>query len=289
VFWFAEVLLDADVTEAEIVPTLAFAPLASGLWTIRDRERREQESRSLVGKYPAFELVGMKDGVPVLRMKPATIEVQRYEGSDLVRAVLVRVLSRSARADATADLYRDVCEREGLAVHGSSPGTISWDFDKMHLAVSVGPREEIAASRVGLLAEYPQVRRFSFPMPSVVAAILGALLGHGQKKNQMFAALLSDLGRSTPMTPEVLVRACVLWHLRGGRGDRRVGRSEQTAEIINTFLLQPAGRELITVSRDAAVWRDATKVSRRFDLARYLMQETRDRDNLFSKRLSTTP
>ena len=124
-FWFAEVLLEADVTEAEIVPTLAFAPTARGLWDVLAGERRAREARVLVGRYPAFDLVGVEGGVPILRMKPATAEAVRYEGSSLVRGVRLRVLSRFARPDATAQLYRAVCEREGLPVHKTSPGAIS--------------------------------------------------------------------------------------------------------------------------------------------------------------------
>lgn len=288
-FWFADVLLEADVTEAEIVPTLAFASVARGLRTIFDMERCAQEVRSLVAKHTAFELVGIKEGVPILRMRPAVAEPLMYEGSSLARSVRIRVLSRAARPEAMVELYRDVCARENLPVHESSPGSISWDFDRMHLVVDVGPREVISPTRLESFTAYPQVRRFSFPMPSVVEMMLSALIGRGQKKNQMFATLLSDLGRATPMSPESVVRACVLWHLCGRRTDATVGRSEEVSEIINTFLLKPLEKEPITVSRNEPVWRDASKVSRRFDLAKYLLQETKERDNLFKKRLSTAP
>ena len=289
-FWFAEVLLEADVSEEEIVPTLAFARYAETLWNIRDSEQRAAAARQLVAQYPAFELVEVVDGVPVLRMKHAIAEVVRYQGSDLAKGICIRVLSRSAKPDAIAKLYRDACEREKLMVHRTSPGSLSWEFDQMHLVVNVGPREEIHSTRLDHFAEYPQVRRFSFPMPAVVEALLRALLGYGQKKNQIFAALLSDLGRHTRMSPETTVVASVLWDLRGKRSpEAKVPRSEETAGLVNQSLLIPLEKEPITVSSNDAVWRDAKKVSHRFDLCKYLLQETRNRDNPFKKRLSTAP
>jgi len=105
----------------------------------------------------------------------------------------------------------------------------------------------------------------------------------------MFGDLLSDLGRSTRISPEATVTACVLWHLRGERIPNRVRREEVAAEIVNRFLLEPLERNPVTVSRNDASWRNAKKVSLRFDLCSYLLQEIKDDDNPFQKRLSTAP
>jgi hypothetical protein len=293
--WFAEVLLESDATEAEIVPTLAIARRAEVLRTIRDLGQREHAARQLVERHPAFDLIEVLNGVPVLRMKPAFAEVTRYEGSSLAKGIRIRVLSRFAEPDAMAEVYRALCEREPLPVFRTSPGSLSWRFEDMHLIVDVGPREEIEATRLDYFTEYPQAYRFSFPLPSVVGAMLRALLGQGQAKNQMFAALLSDLGRDTPMSRETAVTACVLWDLRGERiqrGERTlatVPRSEETAELINRFLLEPLEQPPIDVTKNDAAWRNAKKVSHRFDLTRYLLQQTVAYDRRFPKRLSTPP
>jgi hypothetical protein len=85
--WFDEVLLESDATEAEIVPTLAFARHADALWTIRNPQQREAAAHQLVERYAALELVDVVNGVPMLRMKPAFVEVVRYEGSNLAKRI----------------------------------------------------------------------------------------------------------------------------------------------------------------------------------------------------------
>jgi hypothetical protein len=225
-------------------------------------------------------------------MKHALAEVTRYEGTNLAKGVRIRVLSKFAEPDTLAKLYWDVCKREALPIHQTSPGSISWVFDQMHLVVDIGPCEEIAPSRVHTFSHYPRVRRFAFPLDGLVGELLGTLLGQGQEKNQRFAALLPDLGRHTRMTPEGAVRACVLWEVRGERSPPnppRVQRSEEVAELISRLLLEPLDKERITVSRNDPVWRDAKKVSHRFDLCKYLLKETHSRDKLFEKHVSTTP
>jgi hypothetical protein len=288
-FWFAEVLLEADVTEEDIMPTLAFARHAEVLWPIRDPGERVAAAHKLVDRYPAFDLVEVVNGVPVLRMKHAMVEVVRYHGSHLAKSIRIRVLSRFAEPEEMAKLYWDFCARENLPRHKLSPGSLAWDFGRMHLVVDVGPREEIHSARLPGLSDYPQVRRFAFPLDTVVRDLLRALLGQGQEKNLMFGALLSDLGRSTRISPEAAVTACVLWQLRGERTPNRVRREEEAAEIVNRLLLEPSEKNPLTISKNDATWRNAKKVSGRLDLCSYLLQEITDGDNPFQKRLSTAP
>ena len=282
--WFAEVLLESDATEAEIIPTLAFARHADALWTIRNPQQREATAHQLVERYAALELVDVVSGVPMLKMKPAFVEVVRYEGSNLAKRIRIRVLSRFAEPHAMAELYWDICKREGLPRHKTSPGSLSWDFDRMHMVVDVGPREDIHPARLHQHAEYPQVRRFAFPLYTVVQELLRALLGQGQDKNLIFAALLSDLGRSSSMSLEKAVIACVLWDVHGERSERgstSIQRSEEVADLISQLLLVPLDKERITISRNDTAWRDAHKVSDRLDLCKYLLQDIRNRDNPF--------
>jgi hypothetical protein len=289
--WFADVLMESDATEAEIVPTLAFAPHAESLWRIVDPVKRTAEVHRLLASYPALDLAEFVGGVPVLRMRDALAEAVRYPNSKLTRSVQVRVLSRFARPDAMAALYAEVCEDEDLPVHGSSAGSISWGWDNMHLRARVGPLEEIPPTRLAQFDGYPRVRQFAFPLPSVVEALVRGLLGAGQNKNLVFGALLSDLGRKgdKKMKPETVVIACVLWYLRGKWVDAKayVPRSEEAAGQINRLLLEPLNKPPIDITRNDAVWNNAKKVAHRFDRCRFLLQETRD--NPFEKRLSTAP
>jgi hypothetical protein len=298
--------MESEATEAEIVPTLAFAPYTENLWRIEDSKKVTAETRRLLAEYPVVDLVECVSAVPVVRMKDAFAEVVRYPDSGLPRSVEVRVLSRFAQPAAVAAHYEDVCEGEGLYTHPSSAGSISWEFSDMHLKARVRPREEIAPTRLGQFREYPRVRRFAFPLPSVVEALVRALLGAGQNKNLMFGALLSDLGRKSRMESETVIIACVLWYLRGEWVDKKVkkprseettglilgkqakvARSGEVAGLINKLLLEPMDKPPIDITRNDAAWRDAAKVAHRFDRCRLLLQATRD--NPFEKHLSTAP
>jgi hypothetical protein len=162
----------------------------------------------------------------------------------------------------------------------------------MHLVVDVGPREEIHPTRLHQYTDYPRFRRFAFPLDTVVEALLLALLGQGQGKNLMFAALLSDLGRKSLMSLEKAVIACVLWDIHGERSERghtKIQRSDEVAEIINQLLIEPPEKEPITISRNDTSWRAAKKVSERFDLCKFLVHESQNRDNLFGTHLPTAP
>jgi hypothetical protein len=271
-------LFDSDVDdESEIVSTLALALRAGTLWDIHDLQQREVAARELAGRYASFDLANVVGGVPVVRMKPAIAEVIRYPGSKLAQRVRIRILSKFADAENMAKLYREILERERLPVVNASPGSVSWEYAKAHLVVDVGPREEIELTRLDQFTEYPQVYRFSFPLPFVVGAVLRGLLGHGQKKNQVFAAVMADHGRPTSMMPKNLIPACVLWYIRGERGERAtVSRDSEAADVLNQQLLEPLGKPRITTSRDDGIWRDAQKISDRFDLARYFLQKNLD-------------
>src|SRR5215208_4822304 len=66
-------------------------------------------AHKLVGHYPAFDLVKVVNGVPVLRMKDAIVEVVRYHRNHLAKSIRIRVLSRFAEPEEMAKLYWDFC------------------------------------------------------------------------------------------------------------------------------------------------------------------------------------
>jgi hypothetical protein len=52
-----------------------------------------------------------------------------------------------------------------------------------------------------------------------------------------------------------------------------VSRDSEAADVLNQLLLEPLGKPRITTSRNDAVWRNAEKISDRFDLARHFLQK----------------
>jgi hypothetical protein len=155
----------------------------------------------------------------------------------------------------------------------------------MHLVVDVGPREEILFTRLEQFAEYPQMVRFSFPMPSVIAALCKALVGLPRTRGrdsskEMFAVGLGDHGRPGPKKPHTTIPACVAWYL----GEREVNRQPKEgrlrprdrrpriAKMLNRHLF--GNHRLVDTpwSPSDSVWGDAREVGPRFDFAIHLLQ-----------------
>jgi hypothetical protein len=198
--------------------------------------------------------------------------VIRYPGSTLVKRVRLNALTRFVEVKEVTDIYRAVLAREKLPVFSTSPGKIEWEYWDFKLAVDVGARDDIEPWRLHHFSEYPQTYQFSFPLATVVAGLVQALLGRGQKKNLLFGELLGDYGRGKDQGRDKTIIACVLWCIRGERGDRnRVSRKGDTADIVNSLLLQVVGREPLTTSSYESAWRDAKKIADRFDRARALL------------------
>jgi hypothetical protein len=285
VFWTAQVLRKSDVTdEAEIIATLAFAAL-SKYESLRDEKNRATFSRNFTYRYPSFELIRFVEDVPVIRLRKAVAEVGRYTGSELPRRVRLRILSKFADPDEVAELYRRILQQESLPVFPDSRGSVSWLYEDAHLVVDVGPLEEIHFTRLKQFAEYPQTVRFSFPMPSVIAALCKALVGIPRKpgrdgSKEMFALGLGDHGRSNPKKPHTTIPACVAWYL-GEREENRQPkegrlrpkeRRPRVAKMLNRHLF--AEQVLVDASWSSGdpVWEDAREIGPRFDLNLHLLQ-----------------
>jgi hypothetical protein len=285
VFWAAQVLRKSDVTdEVEIIATLAFAA-HSKYESLRDEKNRVTFSRNFTHRYPSFELIRFVEDVPVIRLRKAVAEVVRYTGSELLRRVRLRILSKFADPDEVATLYRRVLQQENLPVCTDSRGSVSWQYEDAHLVVDVGPREEIHFTRLNQFAEYPQTVRFSFPMPNVIAALCEALVGIPRKpgrdgSKEMFAVGLGDHGRSKPKKPHTTIPACVAWYV-GEREENRQPkegrlrpkeRRPQVAKMLNRHLF--GNHVLVDAPWSAGdpVWEDAREVGPRFDLAIHLLQ-----------------
>jgi hypothetical protein len=285
VFWTAQVLRKSDVTdEAEIIATLAFAAL-SKYESLRDEKNRATFSRNFTYRYPSFELIRFVEDVPVIRLRKAVAEVGRYTGSELPRRVRLRILSKFADPDEVAELYRRILQQESLPVFPDSRGSVSWLYEDAHLVVDVGPLEEIHFTRLKQFAEYPQTVRFSFPMPSVIAALCKALVGIPRKpgrdgSKEMFALGLGDHGRSNPKKPHTTIPACVAWYLGEREENRqpkegRLRPKERRPRIAKMLNRQLFGSHVLADthwSSDDPVWGDAREVGPRFDLALYLLQ-----------------
>ncbi|HXK39869.1 MAG TPA: hypothetical protein VJ837_03475, partial [Candidatus Paceibacterota bacterium] len=274
---------------------LAFAA-HSKYESLRGEKNRVTFSRNFTHKYPSFELVRFVEDVPVIRLRMAVAEVIRYTGSELPRRVRLRILSKFADPDDVATLYRRILQQENLPVFADSRGSVSFGYEDAHLVVDVGPREEIHFTRLRQFAEYPQMVRFSFPMPSVIAALCKALVGIPRKpgrdgSKEMFAVGLGDHGRPKPKEPHTTIPACVAWYL-GEREESRQPkegrlrpkeRRPQVAKMLNRHLF---GNDMLDDApwrSGDPVWEDAREVGPRFDLSLLLLQGDTRFERLFAE------
>ncbi|HZG62171.1 MAG TPA: hypothetical protein VEY13_01485 [Rubrobacteraceae bacterium] len=277
-----------DADEVEIISTLALA--AHSGWSVPP---------DYAHRYARFEAKGVVKGVPVLRLKSVVMDVVRYPDSSLARHVQIEFFSKFARPEHVAEHYQEILASEGLPVRQSSSGSIRWEHRAETLVVDVGPREEIALSRLEHFAAYPQVCRFSFPHPRIVEHICRALVGAprrpGTKGDEMFAAGLGDYGRPRPKEARTLIPACIAWY---------IGEYEQTkdnvppakvrrpriARMLNRYLpksLNESGIVDDPYSSSDPVWEDAQEVGCRFDRIRLFLQA--DERDFFRRLLSKAP
>jgi hypothetical protein len=281
--WAAETLWTSGVRdENEIIATLAFA--------VSGAEPPSAEEFAAV--YRRVEFVRLEDTVPVVRLRPAVVETLPYAGHALPRIIRVEVLSKFANPADVAEFYRKAVVENSLPVFNSSPGTVSWDYRDARLVLDVGPREEIESGRLSDV--YPQVYRFSFPMPSVVKAMVQALLGAparpGTTGDEMLASGLGDHGRPRGGTPDTVILACVAWYAgECHQGGRPKDRRPRIARVLNRALLPQLGKR--PLSEDTAqgghFWEDAKRFGGRFDRARLFIQD--DERERFNRMLRKAP
>jgi len=204
-FWTAEVLFDSEIAdEAAIIATMAFA-VHTGKPDenyLSDELVLSKFEAEFAYRYPAFELITIVDGVPVLRMKPALVDVVRYPSSALPKQVRVEVLSKHAEPGSIAELYRRTLIDHKLPMYDTSPGRIEWEYKEAHLVINVGPKESIHPTRVASLEEYPQVYRFSFPLPSIVGRLCEGLMGSPTRaRRRSFLQLVSATSAALSTRP----------------------------------------------------------------------------------------
>lgn len=283
--WAAEILWTGGAQdENEIVTTLAFA--ASGA--------SAPKPETFAADYKRVELVRSEGAIPVVRLKPAVVEIVPYRGYALPRLIRVEVLSKFAEPTNVAELYRQTLKSYGLPVFNGSPGSLSWEYRDARLVVDAGAREQIEPTRLDCFEKYPHVYRFSFPMPSVVQATVSALLGSparpGTAGDELFASGLGDHGRPRGGEPDTVIPACVAWfagerHQDGRPKDRRPG----IARVLNRALLSPLGKTTLSEhsSEGGRFWEDARKFGGRFDRARLFIQD--DERDRFNRKLHEAP
>jgi len=243
VFRAARLLIKESVTdEREIVPTLAFAVHAGVSWTLTSGKLPENFAEVFAQIYKGFKLVRVVGGVPVLRQEPATVEVERYTGTELAKRILIRAFSRSAKAECIAALYEQTlleeCITHDRCKRISFPDT---EIVDAHLMMVVSPDRELTPEKASVLSENPWMRRPSFPPPSLVRDYYKLVFGSVYKEQfKGYAYALPGRQSGPDKRGKKLLKACLAAHVDDHKNLKDSPQLRpRPVRLINRHVLEP--------------------------------------------------
>jgi hypothetical protein len=146
VFQAARVLLQSGITaEEEVIPTLVFARIAGRAedphYTYHYRSGYEPaEETVLSGNHPALEITRFVDRVPVVQVKPFALSAERHPGTQILKRVRIRTISKKVRSSDVAKSYEQLLEKEGARWDENNHGEFAYDclFGYLELQVAQG-------------------------------------------------------------------------------------------------------------------------------------------------------
>jgi hypothetical protein len=268
VFRAAVVLLRSGiVSEEELIPTLVFARIAGRAedqhYKHHNSSVYEPAEESLMsGTHPALEVTKFIDRVPVVRVKPIAVSAERHEGTQILKRVRIRTLSKKVKSYDVADSYRRLLEQEGVPWDENNHGEFAYDCLFGYLELEVAQGAEFSPLLVeGYGGDPLRHPAFHFPPPEIVEGVHEAM-------KRTFANRLDYYGKAQRKTPGKLVPAFAAWHV-GAQADTEIppAARPRVSSALNRHLLRPCGLRQVTVSSrnpDDLVWRDAADLWPRF-------------------------
>ena len=268
VFQAARVLFQSGITaEEELIPTLVFARIAGRAEDPHYKDHygsgyEPAEGSVLSGSHPALEITRFVDQVPVVRVKSFAVSAERHEGTQILKSVRIRTLSRYVKSSDVAKGYEELLGEEGVQWNENFRGAVSYDCLYGYLELVVTEGSELSPTTVEDLGEDPfQYPAFQFPPPGIVE-------GAHEAMKAAFDNRLDFYGKAHRKTPDKLIPAFAAWHV-GGKADEEVPpvARPRVSRVLNRHLLGPCHlRQLPESSRtpDDTVWRDVKVLFPRF-------------------------
>jgi hypothetical protein len=282
-FYTAQVLVDNAVSdEDEIIATMVYAAWKGRpLELVKSETLRQEVAKEFSGEDQEFELLGIVDGVPILRLKTVVVCVVRYEGLAITKRVRISVLSRFASPEAVAERYERTLRDEGMPWDHSNSGAVEWDTMDNRLNITLAPTKTYAPGEVLQLSRTARELWPSFPPPELVREFYRTLLGSFDKRTfRGFASYLGAHGRplSKAKDAKTLIPACTAWLIgerKGSSDERPRERRPRIAGVLNRHLLgaldMPELPEGDWTSANA-IWRDTEDLTDRLGRASYFFQ-----------------
>jgi hypothetical protein len=213
IFQAARVLLQSGITaEEELIPTLVFARIAG---RAEDQHYKDHyrsgygsaEESVLSGRHPALEVITFVDRVPVVRVKPFAVSAERHEGTQVLKRVRIRTLSRRVKSLDVAKSYEQLLKQEDARWDENNHGEFAYDCLSGYLELEVAQGAEFSPLRVeGYGGDPLRHPAFHFPPPEIVEGVHEAM-------KRRFAKRLDFYGKAQKKTPGKLVPAFAAWHV----------------------------------------------------------------------------
>jgi len=274
VFRAARVLLQHGITAEEVlIPTLVFARIAG---RAEDHFYKHHYSSSgyepaveslMSGNHPALEVIRFVDRVAVVRVKPFAVSAERHPGTEVLKRVRIRTLSKKVKSYDVAESYRQLLEREGAPWDENNHGEFAYDCLFGYVELEVAQGAEFSPLRVeGYGGDPLRHPAFHFPPPEIVKDL------HEAMKTR-FATRLDSYGKAQKKTPGKLVPAFAAWHV-SAKADEEIPPASRprVSRVLNRLLLGPCDLRQLPESGwtpDDIVWRDAALLWPRFILIQH--------------------
>jgi hypothetical protein len=268
VFRAARVLLKHGIAvEEELIPTLVFARIAGRAEDPHYKDHHRSgygpaEESVLSGSHPALGITRFVDRVPVVRVKPFAVSAERHLGTQVLKSVRIRTLSRRVKSPEVAKSYEQLLKQEGARWDENNHGAISYDCLIGYLELVVTEGTQLSPNIVeGLRGDLFRHATFQFPPPEMVKGVHEAM-------QKTFVNKLDLYGKPQRKTPDKLIPAFAAWHV-GAVADEEVPSASRprVARVLNHHLLEPCGLTQLEENNSNSaelVWRDVKVLCPRF-------------------------
>ena len=220
------------------------------------------EESVLSGSHPALGITRFVDRVPVVRVKPFAVSAERHLGTQVLKSVRIRTLSRRVKSPEVAKSYEQLLKQEGARWDENNHGAISYDCLIGYLELVVTEGTQLSPNLVeGLGGDLFRHATFQFPPPEIVKGVHEAM-------QKTFVNKLDFYGKGNRKTPDKLIPAFAAWHV-GGKADEEVppAARPRVSRVLNRHLLGPCHLRQLPESfwtSDDTVWRDVKVLRPRF-------------------------
>lgn len=213
VFRTARVLLKYGIaTEEELIPTLVFARIAGRAegQHYKDHYRSgygSAEVSVLSGGHPALGITKFVDRVPIVQVKPFALSAERHPGTQILKRVRIRTLSKWVKSSDVAKGYEQLLEQESTPWDENNRGEFAYDCLSGYLELEVAQGAKFSPLLMeGYGGDPLRHPAFHFPPPEIVEGVHEAM-------KRCFAKRLDFYAKAQKKTPRKLVPAFAAWHV----------------------------------------------------------------------------